>query len=175
MSEQPPPDTEAHPLDNVPGCGVAAYGILLIIFFLVGVTGMVLSSAALMQSRGASGPSRLLAGGNVAVWRLQPMRDAQILDLTEVPAVWHDESASGDGTEACALTEDALVRVEDEQGFEVYYADIARVDLIEEGDFVIVETITKEQSALRCFFRKDESGDKMARMIRSEAGLVGRY
>lgn len=175
MSEQPPQNSEAHPLDNVPGCGVAAYGILLIVFFFVGVAGMALSSATLMQASSSTGPSRLLAGGNVSVWRLQPMRDAQVLALTEVPAVWHDESASGDGTDACAMTEDALVRVEAEQGYEVAYTDITRVDIIEEGEFVIVETVNREGSALRCFFRQDEGGEKMARMLRSEAGLVGRY
>jgi hypothetical protein len=154
----------------VPGCGIAAYGILLILFFLVGVTGMVLSSAALMQAGNTVGPSRLLAGGNVAVWRLQPMRDAQVLALTEVPMVWHDESAARDGTVACALTERALVRVEDGQGFVVPYAIISEVRTLQEGDITILETYQSDGAALTCFFRKDEGGDRMGRMLRSEAG-----
>ena len=168
MTQQPPQHDEPHPLDGVPGCGIAAYGLLLIFFFLLGVTGMVLSSAALMQAGGNVGPSRLLAGGNVSVWRLQPMRDAQVLTLTEVPVVWHDESAARDGTEACALTENALVRVEDRQGFVLPYVDIAEVRVLQEGDITVLETYQTDGSALVCFFRKDEGGDRMARMLRSE-------
>ena len=175
MSETPPPELEPHPLDGVPGCGLASYGILLMMFFLVGITGMVLSSMTLLQASSGSRTSRLLAGENVAVWQLQPMRDAYVLKLTEVPAVWHDESAAGDGTEACAMTEDALVRVEDGQGFEVLYTEIARVEEIKEGEFVIIETYKSDDSAIICLFRLEEGGEKMARMIRSEAGLTGRY
>jgi len=175
MSDQHTANTEAHPLDGVPGCGVAAYGILLIIFFLVGVTGMVLSSAALMQAGSVQKPSRLLAGSNVAVWRLQPMRDAGVLALVEVPAVWHDESAAADGTEACAMTDDALVRVEGTLGYELAYENVERVESIQEGEITVVEAHHTDGSTLRCFFRKDEGGDKMARMVRSEAGLVGSY
>jgi hypothetical protein len=178
MTDPSPPssETQPHPLDGVPGCGVAAYALVLICFFLIGIGGMLLSSAALWQASSASpGPSRLLAGENVKVWRLQPMRDAGLLTLTEMPLVWHDESATGDGVEACAMTDDAVIRVEGAAGFEVLYADVERVDVVEEGAFVIVETYNKSGDALRCFFHQDEGGEKMARMIRSESGLVGSY
>lgn len=175
MSEIPPTELDAHPLDGVPGCGLASYGILLIMFFLVGLTGMLLSSVTLIQASSTTGPSRLLAGENVTVWRLQPMRDAYVLELTEVPVVWHDESSGGDGTEACAMTADALVRVDGGQGFELPYSEIARVKTVQEGDFVIIETYKSDDSAIVCLFRQEEGGEKMARMLRSEAGLTGRY
>ncbi|MEL6344881.1 MAG: hypothetical protein AAFV53_17320 [Myxococcota bacterium] len=174
MSDEPTIVHHSHPTDDVPGCGVAAYGMLLILFFLLGIGGMTLSSLALLQAGGSAGPTRLMSGREVSVWRLQPMRDAGLLELTEVPAAWHDETMSGNGTEACALTQDAVLRVESPQGWAIGYERITDVKLIDQERLITVEIYSNTGEILRCFFNPKEGGDRLARMIKSEAGLIER-
>ena len=164
-----------HPSEGVPGCGFALYSLLLLSGFLLGIAGMGLSSMALLQASEKSGPSMLVGGSQVAVWRLQPMRDAGLLELTEVPAAWHDETRTGSGQEACALVDDAVLRVQAPEGWQIPYASIADVTLLEQDSLITVEVHGSQGEVLRCFFRSGEGGDRFARMLRSEAGLPGLY
>ena len=102
-------DEHAHPSENMPGFGLASYGCLLLFFFLLGIAGMVSSTSSMLQATYTRPPFSLSPGNQVEVWRTQPMRDANLLKLTEIPLWYHDEGRSG--TEACALSETALLRM----------------------------------------------------------------
>ncbi len=159
------------PSEGVPGCGFAAYGVILIGGFLLGAAGMVTSTLALLQASSSAGPSNLMPGNQVTVWRLQPMRDVGLLSVTDVPAAWHDETLSGTGTEACAMTETALLRVENGQGWSIPYDNLTSVTLTE-GEEWVVEVHSEQGETMRCFFGEGEGGDRMAQMLQSEIDLT---
>ena len=79
-----PPEQENPALQGVPGCGLATYGGLLIVFMLVSLVGSFVSLIAILFVPGAQGPSPLKTGAEVHVWQLQPMRDAGLLELTDL-------------------------------------------------------------------------------------------
>ena len=162
--------SEPHPSEGVPGCGFISYSILLLLFFAVGVGGMVVSSLALLQAGTAEGPSPLKPGSQVAVWQLQPFRDAGLLKVTEVPGAWHGETY--DGTTACAMTQTAVIRVEDGLGSKMEYADIGALAVHTARLDIAVELTSRDESqSLTCHFRPEEGSDRFARMVAGEAGL----
>ena len=163
--------SEKHPSEGVPGCGFIAYSILLIAFFALGVIGMVTSSMALFQAYSSVAPSPLLPGSQVAVWRLQPFRDVGLLDVTEVPGAWHDETLTGNGATACAMTETAVLRVEEGQGSQMAYTDIGSLAVHTSPRDIAVEITSRANVSLTCHFRPKEGGDRFGRMIAGEAGL----
>ena len=83
---------EDHPVYGAPGLGLASYSCLLLIFFLIGVFGVIMSTASLFQASFQDQPFSLVPGNQVKAWRLQPMRDAKVIDYTEVPLFYHDET-----------------------------------------------------------------------------------
>jgi hypothetical protein len=161
--------SEPHPSEGVPGCGFVAYSVLLLAFFALGLAGMISSSLTLIQANSGASPSPLLPGSQVAVWQLQPMRDVGLLQLTEVPGAWHDEA--GDGTTACAMTVDAVVRVADGQGQRMAYVDVGALAVHTAPLDIAVELTDRDGVSLTCHFRPEEGGDRFARMVAGEAGL----
>ena len=170
MSEQTPP-TDPHPSDGVPGCGFLAYSFVLLLFFGLGIAGMATSSMALFQASTQTGPSPLLPGSQVAVYRLQPFRDVGLLAVTEVPGAFHDETMRGDGTTACAMTDTAVIRVEDGQGSKMLYTDIGALAVHTSPRDIAVELTSRSDVSLTCHFRPEEGSDRFARMVAGEAGL----
>lgn len=170
--DPPAGEDEVRRIRGLPGCGMAAYAVLLLLLCLVGLAGMVGAVLLALRPGGQGGPSPLQAGSEVAVWRLQPMRDAGLLKLTEVPDAYHDESASLDGTKACALSGGRVLRLAEGQGTAIPYAEIASVEEKPDdgGRTVVVKGQGKVAS---CRFRKGEGGDRFARQIRSEAVRAG--
>jgi hypothetical protein len=163
MSEQ------KHPSEGVPGCGFAAYSLLLLGFFGLGLAGMVSSTLTLIQANSGTTANPLLPGSQVAVWQLQPFRDVGLLELTEAPGAWHDET--GDGTTACAMTNTAVIRVEDGQGQRMAYTDIGGLAVHTARFDIAVELTGRDDSSLTCHFNPKEGSDRFARMVAGEAGL----
>ena len=152
---------------TLPGCGLAAYAGLLMALGLVGIVGMGGATYALLFGGGA-GPSELVAGSQVATWRLEPMWDAGVLRPGDVPGAWHDESAARDGTTSCALLTDAVVRVEAGVGSRVAYADLLEVS-IASGDGADVVVVARGAAGeLRCRFGPGEGGERFTRQLQSE-------
>jgi hypothetical protein len=152
---------------------MAAYSIMLVGFGLLGITGMVMTTMTMLQAGGEVGPSRLMPGTQVAVWQMESMRAAKVVGLTEVPLAWHDESFLLDGSTACALMDDRLIRVEDSVGTTLNYADIDTVDVDDQdgrGHRVTSRgrDPTGAEVEIVCHFRVSEGGPKMGRMLLSE-------
>ena len=121
------------------GCGLAAYALILLGVCLVGVLGIVFSTMNLLSQQPAE-ISQLVHGSEVQVWRLQPMREADVLSLTEVPLAWHDESPQRDGTTVCALRPGELVRVAGGSAERMGFDQITQVKLEagEPGQFLVI-------------------------------------
>jgi len=157
---------EEHPSENLPGLGLASYGCLLGIFFFVGLFGLLSSSLSLFQSQFTREPFSFSPGDQVKVWRLQPMRDAKLLSLTEVPDWYHDESSNG--TQACAMSSNSLLRLENGVGWKIPYSDIASVSS-ERGERLKVAIITmKNDEQIFCFFEPGEGVERFTRVLDKE-------
>lgn len=156
-------DPEAHPSENMPGFGLAAYGCLLILFFIVGIIGMISSTTSMLQATYTRPPFSLSPGNQVEVWRLQPMRDAKLLKLTEVPLWYHDEGSSG--TEACALNETALLRVEGGEGWSIPYTAMESVRSFRQDDTMVAVVKTTDGEQLHCLFLPGEGVERFTRRV----------
>ena len=157
-------DPEAHPSENMPGCGLAAYGGLLILFFIIGIIGMISSTASMMQATYTRPPFSLSPGNQVEVWRLQPMRDAKLLKLTEVPDWYHDEGS--DGTQACALSSQSLLRLENGEGWKVPYSAMASVDSFRQDDTMVSVITTTDGEKIHCLFLPGEGVERFSRILK---------
>ena len=161
-SNQPP--LEPHPVYDAPGCGLASYSCLLLMIFLIGVTGIVFSSMSLLQSSFKQRPFALVPGHQVEVWRLQPMREAGLLELTEIPLHYHDES--GNGTAACAITETGLLRLDGEQAWTIPWTSMERAEIVRDPPDITVFVHTIDQQSLPCFFNPSEGAERMLIRLR---------
>ena len=162
MSDDTPIQIE-HPVYDAPGCGLASYSCLLLGFFMIGVMGVISSSLSILQNSFEEQSFASVPGNQVKVWRLQPMRDAKLLKLTEVPLQYHDESHNG--TKACAISSDALLRLDDGQGWRIPYTDIKEVRSIYESQRNVAVVETKSGETLPCFFRPTEGMERFTRQL----------
>lgn len=156
---------------QAPGCGLAVYTLLLAALGLAGVAGVLFSSLALLQGDG-SNPGELTSGTNVEAFRLAPLVKAGVLPPGEVPAAWHDESALGDGGRACALTREAVIRVEDGQGSRVPFAEVQDVAIEDLPDKTQVVTVTGANGKLSCLFGQGEGALRLVRQIQTEVARI---
>ena len=152
-----------HPIFNAPGCGLASYSCLLLCFFLIGIMGMFSSLASIIFSEYTPEPFSLVSGDRVAVWRLQPLRDAKLLKLTEVPLYYHDESQNG--TKACAMTKEYVIRLDGSDTWKIPYTDIESNKLVYEKKQVVSVMKTKTGELLPCFFAPTEGAERFRRYL----------
>jgi hypothetical protein len=172
-TELPPPlSPEAERIQQMPGCGLAAYTGLLVIVFLVGLAGVVGSTMQIM-SGGDLGPRDVIPGEHVAVWQMKGMRQAGVAGLTEAPLTWHDESTFLDGSVACALFADRVARVDEAASWVLPYAAVDELHV--QGDEYTGLTLTisgHPQSGhpveFRCVFAAEEGGSRFHRQLESE-------
>jgi len=156
------------------GCGLAAYGMLLLLLFSLGLVGMALSTWNLLSSAGSTSPFELVSGSEVDEWRLLPMREAGLLAPGELPAAWHDESADMSGSTACALTAREVLRVEEGVGRRLAFDQVAKVELLTgaAGEVVVMEA--RQGTGIGCRFRQDEGGGRFLRQVQIELLRVER-
>ena len=160
---------EDHPVYGAPGLGLASYSCLLLIFFLIGVFGVIMSTASLFQASFQDQPFSLVPGNQVKAWRLQPMRDAKVIDYTEVPLFYHDETNRG--TSACALSKTHILRVDDGEGWRVPIEVVEEVKLIRDGSDIIAYLGIKDQNSeqtesLPCYFKPGEGAERFKLYIK---------
>lgn len=179
MSDSQPPkppidldNLEPHPVYDAPGCGLASYSCILLVFFLVGIAGIGLSTFSLFQSSIQRRPFSLVPGNQVKVWRLQPMRDAKLLEMTEIPLHYHDESK--DGTTACAMSETAVLRLEDEKAWRIPYTAIKKVKQGREGGDLFATVSTIDEQSLRCYFEPGEGVERFVIYTREKVEAVNK-
>ena len=159
-----------HPVYGAPGCGLATYGCVLMMFFLLGMTGLVVSSMALLQSGFTRPPFALAPGNQVKVWRLQPMRDAGLLDLTESPLYYHDESSTG--VTACAITDSHVLRLDAGQAWKVPYSAIRRLEIISKRTVRIALMTLHNGEDIPCMFLSGEGVERFAEFVRQAADIT---
>lgn len=153
--------------ESTPGCGLAVYALLLLSLGAVGVAGLMLSSLALLRGDGTS-PTALTSGSDVETWRLAPLVKAGVLRPDEVPAAWHDESVAGDGSRACALCADAVLRIEDGKGTRLPFAALALAESAVTPDGATVVRVATKDSGFSCLFGADDGGQRFLRQIQTE-------
>ncbi len=151
-----------------PGCGLAAYGFLLLFLCGLGVLGMTLSAWNLFAASRQQNPFRLLSGAEVDAWRLEPMRAAGLLGPQELPLAWHDESPDMSGSVACALSAEAVLRLESGQARRLAWRDIASVDLLRGGGGEVITIDAREGEGIGCRFRPEEGANRFLRMVQVE-------
>ena len=167
MSELHP----AEPDSPVPGCGLAAYAALLGAICLIGLIGLG-SATGVMLTAPRVLNTALTSGTLVSVAQLKPMRDAGVLQVDEVPAAYHDETRSRDGTVACALTEDRIIRVANGKSWQLPYAAIENV--VADGDesqgMIVTASgqVENEPLILACSFGAREGGVRFYRQVQTE-------
>ena len=172
----PPPLVSDENVSGLPGCGLAAYAVLLLTISTVGLTALSVATYSLTQGMLADvarGPSPLVPGVQTPVRLLSPMRKARGVSVDEVPVAFHDESEDIDGTVACAMMKDRLVKVTGETAVTLAYRDIVAVELVgndAEGGEVRARTSTGLATA--CVFRRGEGVERMERQLRAEAEMA---
>lgn len=158
-------------VDNAPGCGLGAYAIVLVSMGALSLVVMVGSTLSLLTAN-PTGPSELVPGAQVAVWRLQPMRDAGLLQLVEIPLAWHDESFTMNGTTACGLTKERLIRVAEGEGTAIPYTGFEAMQAEVTSYGGVVAKIRGEGAEISCTFGPSEGGDRFITQLEKESGLT---
>ena len=175
----PDPPADADPRISGPGCGLAAYAFLLLAICIVGLLGIGGATGFLLFQDGPT-TSELAPGNQVLVHRLAPMRQSGVLGPTDVPMAYHDESLLRDGSRACALLTDQVVRVDESGGFTIRYADVTDVTHTgSENEGMSVRTTgarneTNVEAAFNCHFRPREGGIRFLRQLQTEVARAHR-
>lgn len=143
---------------QIPGCGFGLYALILLVFFLVGATGITMSTLTILDASRNASPFNLTYGGNVEPALLLPMRAAGLLADGEVPDAFHPETVMGD--RACAIHQDTLMRVDGGQGVRLPLAEVDSVELIAEG-----VRAAGAGTTIECHFNEGEGADRFAKMI----------
>jgi hypothetical protein len=190
-------DNSEHPEEEgsvMPGCGLGLYTGLLGFICLLGLAGIAVSTFGLLQG-GSLTSAEIQAGHEVQVYQLSALRRSGLVEVNEIPAVFHDESPTLDGSTVCVMMHDRLIRVESQssergwgcksaegpvQGWTMAYEQIETIEST--GDHftdsvVIVNGLDAEGEALeiRCNFGPEEGGIRVKRQLQSEAGLPTDY
>ena len=152
---------------GLPGCGLGLYAMLLMFICGLGIVGMIGGTIGLLNSEPEEARS-LVHGSEVQTWRLQPMRNAGLLALTEVPAAWHDESVRFDGTTACVIRTRGVGRIEEGVATELVWSAIRKTSVERTADDRMSITVHGEDAAFTCHFGPDEGADRFLRQVESE-------
>lgn len=153
---------------SAPGCGLGIYVILLLVGFIAGVSGLVFSTVALLSAAGDQDPRALMSGHEVESWRLQPMRDAGLLGPDELPLSWHDETDDFSGRTACAMTDRAVLRLEDGVGRRLSFEEMAEVEILAGASGEVVVMAAQQGEGLGCRFLKGQGGNRFLRQVQVE-------
>lgn len=147
----------------MPGCGLAAYVIVLMSVTALGIVGLFISTSSLLQTGSKLAPSSLTYGANVPEAALMPLRAAGLLGADELPDLYHAEDMLG--TRVCAVSTSALLRLDEKGGRKIALDSIHQVDELPAG----VRIVGSEE--IICEFSGGQGADRFARMIRASAGL----
>lgn len=152
-----PPD---HPHQQLPGCGLAAYAGLLMLIASAGAVMMGFSYYSLIASGNDLSPMRTAYGGLVDARVLQPMRDAGLLGPEELPDAFHAEAY--DGSAACAISQDVLLRLSDQGAQRLPLAELEGATGDETEVIAVGAGVT-----IRCAFRPGEGAGSFKVMVES--------
>lgn len=158
-----PPDKAAGSEPRqLPGCGLAAFAMLLICIFTVGISGVLFSTYSILQSGNELTPRNLSYGGVVDPVMLVPLRDAGLIGPDEIPDAFHAENVPG--TEACAISDGKVMRIGAAGAQSMPIASISSVTG-SDTEVVIHGDASSGGPSLVCHFGPDEGGDRFRRML----------
>ncbi len=143
--------------DILPGCGLAAYAMLLLFVFCVGVAGLTLWTLSIMKAGDNVGFSQLTYGGNVSPDVLVPLHKAGLLKEGEIPDVYHMETP--DAQVVCAVANGDFIRLSPTEKLRFPLSEIREIQGDEE------EVIVVAGQTVRCFFYPDTGGDRFRRIL----------
>lgn len=146
---------------QLPGCGLAAFAMVLLLIFLIGISGVFFSTCTLLRSGAELTPQRLAYGGMVDPSMLAPLRQAGLIGPDEVPDAYHAENATG--TEACAISGREVVRIGAGGPQSMPIASITSVTGSDTE--VVIHGDASTDATLTCRFGPDEGGDRFRRML----------
>ncbi len=152
-----PPD---HPHQQLPGCGLAAYVGLLLLIASAGMIMMSVSWYSIVAGGSALSPLRTSYGGVVDPRVLAPMREAGLLGKDELPDAFHAEAY--DGSSACAISQEVLLRLSDEGAQRLPLAELEGVSGNDSEVVAVGAGVT-----IRCPFRPGEGAGSFKVMIAS--------
>jgi len=165
-------DADTQNSNEMAGCGMGLYAMILMFICGLGLIGMCSATVALMNSE-PNEARNLVHGSEVQVWRLQPMRDAGLLQLTEVPEAWHDESPRFDGTTSCLITASMVARLENSEPQKLLWSEIIETKVTRTEASVMTVTIRGEATSFDCHFGPNEGADRFLRMVETERQRTG--
>ncbi|MDP2311772.1 MAG: hypothetical protein Q8P41_02630 [Pseudomonadota bacterium] len=142
---------------QLPGCGLAAFAMLLVALFTLGFSGVLFSTYSILQSGNELTPRRLSYGGVVDPSMLRPLQDAGLIGPDEVPDAYHAENI--DGTAACAISGGEVVRLSPEGAQSMPVASITAVTGSD------TEVVIQGDTSIVCPFGADEGGERFRRML----------
>jgi hypothetical protein len=152
----PQPDTPR----QVPGCGLAAFALLLFTIFVIGLTGVSISTLSILTAGEQLSPQKLSYGGVVSPQMLAPLRDAGLIGPDEVPDAYHAENVTG--SEACAISGGRLLRLGGAAGNQEM--PIASITAVESTDDAVE---VRGATTIICQFGPDEGAERFANMLRN--------
>jgi hypothetical protein len=190
-------DSEQEPIEasGFPGCGLGIYAALLVFICMLGLGGIGIATYGLFQDASVTA-AEIQPGHELQVYQLSALRRSGLVEVNEVPAVFHDESRTLDGAIVCVLMQDRLIRVESEsaergwgcsgveerpvQGWQLAYDQIQSIestgDHFTEFEFIATGLDAQQEPLeIRCSFGKEEGGLRMKRQLQQEAGLEEDY
>jgi len=131
------------------------------------LVGMIGATIGLLNSQPEEARN-LVHGSEVQVWRLQPMREAGLLELTEVPAAWHDESPGYDGTTACVIRDHSVGRIEGGQASEITWAKVTSTNVERTSEDTMSITVSGKDNIFTCHFGPNEGAERFLRQVETE-------
>lgn len=143
----------------MPGCGIGAYVVLLLAIATAGAIGMSISYYSLVAGGQALSPQRTSYGGLVDPGVLAPLRESGLITASEVPDAFHAEQA--DGSEACAIVGDRLVRLSYGEGNQ----SLKLADIEELTGTATKVVIRGPSFTITCPFGPDEGAESFRAML----------
>lgn len=153
------PPMQERPYYALPGCGLAAYVLVLGGFFMLGMTGVGLWALTVVDASSGASPNRLVFGGSAPPYLLQPLRDAGLIGETEIPDVFHPETL--DGSTACAVSRGVLLRIGPEGASRLDLDEVTEVSGTE------LTVVVEGPTTITCNFGPGEGGDRFLRMLKA--------
>lgn len=164
MSDEPHLPTRqdlAREREKMPGCGLAAYVVILMSVTALGISGLFISTSSLLQVGPGAAPSALTYGANVPDAALVPLRAAGLLGPDELPELYHAEDMMG--ARACAVSKSTVMRLDETGKHTLALTEIQKVEETEDG------VRLDGPVSFTCYFGRAEGGDRFARMIQASA------
>ena len=151
---------------TISSLGLALYATLIL---SVAVSAILCSIGTLWQFLRVSivDLHALTSGLETADWRLEQLKEWEIIGKEDLPQLYHDHSVRGDGSAGCLVLNGEIMRWDNEklsgklplQGVSITSKGTQNAPTI---------YISSEDVSINCPFKYDEGGDRFLRMLRSE-------